>query len=365
MKKLKLKRPRAIHALKKRVSKKTQAKEEATQLREALESLPRITNETVTEHREEIISKARKYIYPLEHSKHRVVLVSTSLLCAAIIIFFVYTGLALYRFQSYSTFLYDVTQVIPFPIAKAGSDYVAYENYLFELRHYIHYYQTQQKIDFSTVAGQQQLDSFKKQALQQVIDNAYIKQLSAKYNVSVSDADVNNEVNLLRQQNLIGNNNQVFADVLNQYWGWSISDFKRELKQQLLAQKLVSTLDTSTHQRAQAVLTELQGGADFATVAQQSSDDTTTKGNGGQLGFLVSKNNQDLAPQTVNQLFNMQPGQLSGIINIGTGLEIVKVLSVQNGQIQAAHILFNFQPISTYLNPIKNQENPHTYVSVN
>src|ERR1039458_1937006 len=37
---------------------------------DALSNVPRITNETVIDHREEALSSARKYIYPLQHSKH-------------------------------------------------------------------------------------------------------------------------------------------------------------------------------------------------------------------------------------------------------------------------------------------------------
>src|ERR1700761_5086174 len=63
---------------------------------EALSNVPRITNETVGEHREEVLSSARKYIYPLQHSKHRVVRVSIGLFLAVLVIFFVVSGLALY-----------------------------------------------------------------------------------------------------------------------------------------------------------------------------------------------------------------------------------------------------------------------------
>ncbi len=35
------------------------------------ETMPRITTETIAAHREEVIGKARKYIYPLQHSKNR------------------------------------------------------------------------------------------------------------------------------------------------------------------------------------------------------------------------------------------------------------------------------------------------------
>ena len=68
---------------------------------------------------------------------------------AAIIGLLVYCSLALYKFYQYNTFVYRVTQVIPFPIAKAGSHYINYENYLFELRHYVHYYETQQQRNFA------------------------------------------------------------------------------------------------------------------------------------------------------------------------------------------------------------------------
>src|SRR5581483_8558062 len=65
-------------------------------LEQAIEVVPRITNETVAEHREEVLSSARKYIYPLRHSSHRIVIISVSLFAAVVILFFSYCALALY-----------------------------------------------------------------------------------------------------------------------------------------------------------------------------------------------------------------------------------------------------------------------------
>lgn len=347
-----------------RVPKFLSRNEPESKLTEAIESLPRITNETVAEHREQLLRGSRKYIYPLKHTKRRVVVTSVTLLTTAVVLFFAYTILSLYRFQSNSTFIYYVTQVIPFPIAKAGPDFVAYENYLFELRHYMHYYQTQQQVNFNSPAGQQQLDAFKKQALDEVVQGAYVKQLAAKYDVSVSDQEVNNEVSLLQQQNRLGSSNQEFADVLKEFWGWSVDDFKRELKSQLLAQKVVAKLDTGTYVRANAALQQLQQGTDFGKLAGQVSDDTTTKGNGGQYGYEISSNDQSLPPQVIAELFKLQPGQVSGVINTGYTLEIVKVISTANGKVQAAHIAFNFQSISNYVTPLEKQQSPHYFVSV-
>ena len=136
----------------------------------------------------------------------------------------------------------------------------------------------------------------------------------------------------------------------------------RELKQQLLAQKVVSVLDTNTHKRAQDVLTLLQNGTDFATLAGQVSADTTTKSNGGQFGFSIDKGSQTVPPQTINALFSLKPGQTSDVINIGYGLEIDKVLSAQGTKIQAAHIVLNFSDINSYLNPLKQKEKTHTFI---
>lgn len=338
--------------------------EPESRLQTAIENLPRITNETVAEHREELLSKSRKYIYPLKHTKHRVVVVSASLVVAAVVIFFAYVGLALYRFQSSSTFLYYVTQVLPFPIAKAGPSFVSYQSYLFELRHYEHYYETQQQVNFDSTSGKQQLAAFKKQALQQVIDDAYVKQLATQYHVNVSGSDVDSEVTLLRQQNRLGSSDQQFADVLKAFWGWSVGDFKHELSSQLLAQKVVSTLDTGTHARAQAALAKLKHRANFAKLAKQVSDDNTTKAGGGVYPFQIDQTTQNLPPQVVNELFSLRPGQISGIINTGYTLEIVKVISHQNGKIQAAHIALNFRSINTYINPLKVQKKPHVLIKL-
>ncbi len=351
------------HKIKKFFAKRSLRKAEPEKsLEEAISNLPRITNETVAEHREEVLSSARKYIYPLQHSLRRIVAISASIFVVLVVAFFVYCFLALYKFGTTSTFIYRVTQVIPFPIAKAGPHWVAYENYLFELRHYIHYYQTQQKVDFNGKSGKQQLQAFRKTALQIVIDDAYIKQLAAQHHVTVSDKEVDAEIALLRSQNRLGSSDQVFADVLREFWGWSIDDFKRELKSQMLAQKVVSVLDTQTHDRAQNVLNQLNAGADFATLATQYSDDANTKTKGGDYGVAIDKNNRDLSPQVVDMLFKLQAGQYSAPVETPLGLEIVKVREVDGSAVRASHIFFQFRSINTYLDPLKAKEKPRDII---
>jgi len=331
---------------------------------EALSIVPRITNETVAEHREAVLSGARKYIYPLQHSKRRIVRISISLLVLAVVAFFTYCGVGLYKLQLTSGFIYDVTRVIPFPVAKAGPSFVGYESYLFELRRNMHYYETQQRTNFATRDGRVQLQRLKQQAMNAVITDAYTKQLAVKNNVSVSNQEVDAEVQLVRNQNRLGSNDRVFKDVLNEFWGWSVDDFKRELKQQLLQQKVASKLDTATQKRAASVLQQLQGGADFATLATQSSDDDPTRGTGGLYPTAIKRTDHNIAPHVTDELFKLKAGQISGIINTGYTLEIVKVIEVNGNSVRAAHIQFDFSDISTFIKPLKVQSKPSYFIKV-
>src|SRR5665213_2657171 len=332
------------------------------------EPVPRITNENITEHREEVLKGARKYIYPLQHSKKRIVSVTLTLAAAAALTFLVYCSLALYHFYQYNIFLYRVTQVVPFPIAKADGNYVSYENYLFELRHYIHYYQSQQQLDFAS-SGKQQLYRFRQQALSNVLDQAYTKIIARQNGVGVSGPEIDSRIAEVRNQNRLGTNNKVFADVLRDYWGWSINDFKRILKQEILSEKVAAKLDTQTNQRAQSALTQLKSSTDFATLAKTASDDPAAPTTGGDFGFAITKSNPNVSPELIDAMFKLKPGEISGIVlaspvisGAPPSLQIVKVTQNDGKTVSALHIVFNLKPTSTYVNALKTKKPPHLYV---
>lgn len=329
----------------------------------SLEDVPQITNETIAEHREEVLKGARKYIYPLQHSKHRIVLITSIIIIGAVVSFLVYCALALYRYHQYNTFIYRVTQVAPFPIARVGNRFVAYENYLFELRHYVHYYQNQLNQGF-TGEDAQQLVAYRKQALQDVINNAYIKTLAAKNNIGVSDREVQDRINQVRAQNRLGSNNKVFADVLRSYWGWSVNDFKRSLKDQILAEKVIAKLDTETTTRANQALAQLRAGADFTTIAKQYSSDPSVATNNGDYGFSITKDNPNIHPNVATELFKLKTGEVSNIINAGQTLEIVKVTQVNGDVATAQHISFKLKDSQTFIDQIKKTTPTHNYVTL-
>jgi parvulin-like peptidyl-prolyl isomerase len=340
------------------------AKPTEERISDALQTVPRITNETVAEHREEVLSSARKFIYPLQHSRHSIVRISLGIFAAVVVAFLAFCGLALYKFQSTGGFIYDVSRVLPFPVAKAGNSWVSYESYLFELRRNMHYYHTQQQANFKDKSGKEQLARLKQQAMTTVVRDAYVKQLAKENNATVSGQEVNNQVIMVRNQNRLGNNDRVFKEVLSEFWGWSEDDFKRELKQELLQQAVVAKLDTQTSERANAALKQIKGGADFATVASQLSEDQSTKASGGQFPAPITPSDRNMAPAITDEVFKLNPGQISPIINAGYTLEIIKVVDASANSRHAAHVQFIFKDISTYTQPVEKKEPPTHYIKV-
>jgi peptidyl-prolyl cis-trans isomerase C len=73
---------------------------------------------------------------------------------------------------------------------------------------------------------------------------------------------------------------------------------------------------------AAEILKQLRAGADFAKLASENSDDATAA-KGGDLGFFGKG---DLPPDFEKVAFSLKPGTMSGVVELQTGLHIIKVL---------------------------------------
>lgn len=326
------------------------------------DAIPRITNETVSQHREEVLSGARKYIYPLKHSRHKVVLISVTILVVVLISFMSYLLLSLYKFQSTSEFTYQVTKIVPLPVARVGGKFISYENYLFELRRYIHYFESQPNVDFNTPQGKSQLDEQRKKALEKVVDQAYVKKMAKERDITVTGEEVDAQIKMLKEQNRLGNDSKVFEDVLKDYYGWSVSDFRRTIADQLLAQKLRASLNPAAAAKAKDALAQLKSGKEFATVAKELSEDAGTKDKGGEYGYLISKTDRSIPAQITSALFGLKPGQYSDVIDVGYGLVIVKNVGTEGDKAKAAVIVVKYEELDKFLNDYKAKQKATVYI---
>lgn len=307
-----------------------------------------ITNQTVAEHREEVLKRARKFKYPLQHSKHRVLIISTFLTVLAIGGFVLYAGFLLYRQQSTSAFGYNITKLAPFPVARLDGDLVPYEQYLFELRHYLYYKRTQENLDFNSPEGKSQYEGIKQLTLQKVLRDEYVRKLAKQNGVTVNKHDIDVAVTQLRGQQVISDN-KTFEGVLRSFYDWSEADLRRVLYQQLLRQKILAVIDKDKVAKAESVLQQIKAGADFGETAKANSDDADTKANGGVIDKTITRSSRDFTAAQLETIYSLQVNQVSDVTETPRGLEIMKVLESDGQKVKIAHILIAYRDLDQYL----------------
>jgi parvulin-like peptidyl-prolyl isomerase len=193
----------------------------------------------------------------------------------------------------------------------------------------------QSGVDLNTPQGAAQLEQEKQQALDNMIDDVLVMQEAARQGVAVSDAELDAEM----QKIITGLGGQAKFEEQLKLAGQTLEEARSMQRMQMLYLKMrdrvVSNLQTAeqVHARhilvdsqatAQALLAQIQAGADFGQIAQQSSQDTLTRANGGDLGWFARGTLS--AKEVEDAAFALQPGQLSGVVQSAFGYHLVQVL---------------------------------------
>lgn len=88
--------------------------------------------------------------------------------------------------------------------------------------------------------------------------------------------------------------------------------------------------------RAEALLAEINAGAEFERIARRESADSGSREQGGDLGW---HRRGVMVPEFERWMFTLRPGQLSPIVETMHGFHLIRVDRVQPGEVKARHIL--------------------------
>ncbi len=80
--------------------------------------------------------------------------------------------------------------------------------------------------------------------------------------------------------------------------------------------------DAAAKAKAQGLLTQIRGGADFATLARANSDDPGSKQSGGELGYV--KRNHQMVPAFESAAMGLKAGQTSDLVKTDFGYHIIQ-----------------------------------------
>jgi foldase protein PrsA len=184
--------------------------------------------------------------------------------------------------------------------------------------------------------GQAQLAQVRQNVLNGLIEQAIIEQAAAAAGIGVSEDELEATV---QESIALGQGQESFTQWLAEN-NMTMEEFRQTQRSQLLASKMIDHITasvpttaeqvharhirTSDPAKAQALLDELKSGANFAALAQQSSEDVGTAANGGDMGWFP-RDVPLMPPEVVETAFALQPGETSGVVESEQGYHIIKV----------------------------------------
>lgn len=248
----------------------------------------KITNETVAEHRERVLAGGRKFKYPVQYQRHKLIRNTVLISVGALILLIVLGWHQLYVAQNSSKLFYRITQLVPVPVASVNGEQVRYSDYLMRYRSSVYYLQQQNTLNLNSKDGKRQSEFVKRQEMDRAEKNAYVRQLARKHGIKVSDEEVMNFIKRDTDSRSVSLN-AYEKTVLLTFYDWSLDEYKSVVKDELLKRKVRLTVDVTARKRIEDLQQQVIGGADMATVATASSEDETTKANGGDSGELSLK----------------------------------------------------------------------------
>ena len=323
----------------------------------------RITNETVAEHRERILAGGRKFKYPVQYARHKLV-INTILISVGMVVLLVVVGWwQLYLAQNTSNFVYRLTQIVPLPVAEVEGQQVRYSDYLMRYRSSMHFLQQQNMINLNSKDGTRQVEHVKRQSLDEAVANAFAQKLATANGVSISRESIDDFIKKERESQKSSLSEQAFESVvLKGFYDWSVDEYRDVVSDNLLRRQVAFAVDKTAKNGAAKALQRLKKGEKFSKVVAQYSDDTTTKVNGGDVGF-VSKSSQD-ANGLMKAVKQLKKGKVSGVIKGTDGYYIVKLIESNDDAVHYARIHIALKEFDKQLKSVKLGEKVKEYIDV-
>ena len=317
--------------------------------------------EKVDERREEVLARGRKFKYPLQWTKHRVVI--NTILIAVIVIAILFTSgwLALYQFGMTDEMLYRVTKILPVPVATVDGENVAFSDYLMFYRSSMTSIERQSgNVDNQGNENDLRLQ-YKRAALSESEDFTYAAKLAKELELEVTDEEVANE--FARHLSIGGTerSEESFMKIVSDNFGLDKSEYERMLYLTLLKSKVEITIDEAANKtaaRVEALLAE--NGGDYTAVAETLGDAIIYEETGGMVP------NQNIDGGRAAEAFKLEPSQQSGrfISMSGDGYYFVKLIAKTDTEVNFVSIKVPFTEFNSRMAALRDENKIQEFVTI-
>ena len=339
-------------SLKKKILKKSNAQE--TQV-------AKITNTTLEEQRKEILNKGKKFKYPVQYSKNRLV---GNALIIALVILITGSGLLwyqLYQAQNTGEFIYRFTTVIPFPVANVDGENALYRDYLMEYRANMQIANAK-KDEIESANNVKALSVLNKnKAMKNAIANAYAQKKAREMGISVSEKEIDEAFDAQRKTQNTELTESALYKIAADNYGLSPSEYRRMfIELPLLRRKVTAEIDKNAATTRDEVVKYLNDNSnDFSKAAEQFGDKIEYNKPG-----KVRKTNIDGGRSRVASQLNVGEVSKPFISNAGDGYYIVKLIEKSDNEISYESIKIKFTEFNSQLEKLEKEGKVKKYIKV-
>ena len=325
----------------------------------------RITNETVAEHRERILAGGRKFKYPVQYARHKLVFNAIIITIGAALLLVFLGWWQLYPMQNSSAFMYRLTRIIPAPVASVNGEQVPYRDYLIQYRGSEYYLEKYGEIKLNTEDGKRQLDYIKRQSLDKAEQVAYARQLARQHDVSVSSKDVNDFIDQERNTANGRVSQETYNASIQMLYDQTSDDYRLSVANGILKTKVAFAVDAEATAQVKKVLELVPAsGDDYGKVAEQMADSKGAKVVAGQSGMVdVTSKYGGLR---VSEVAKLSVGQTSGALRSTTddGYYIVKIMNKNDTQVEFIYVHIPLSKFANDFAALKKDGKIHEYIKL-
>lgn len=325
----------------------------------------RITNETVAEHREKVLAGGRRFKYPHQYVRHKLVINAVIITMATVIIVSIVGWWQLYLVQNTSEFAYRTTRVIPVPVASIDGASVRYSDYLMRYRSQELWLRNQGQLGIANQDDSRQLSFIKRAVMDGLLADIYAQKRADEFHVSASDKDV---------QKVVDNNRNTATGRITQSsydastldtLGYAPDEYRHILEQSLLRQRVAYAMDVQAKEiksQIDAIVTKQKKPVlqDIVVTYNKAHSNKVEFGASG----LVPRNNQDGGLSQI--ALSLKNGEISGAreSTTGDGYYFVQRLSADERQVSYQYIKVSLTVFNNSIAKLKNEHKIKEYISI-
>lgn len=324
----------------------------------------RITNETVAEHRERILAGGRRFKYPMQYARHKLVFNTIILTFAALVLVVLVGWWQLYLVQNTSPFFYRVTRVLPLPVASVDGEMVRYGDYLMYYNSSAHYLQKSEQLNLQSEDGKRQLAYIKRKSMDTVVADAYAMKIAREKGIVISEDRINKVIE--EDRNTVNgriSQETYDASALN-VLGWTPEEYRQDIKGKLIRQDVSYAIDENAKKKEEQAATLVKApNAELDKIAIDLGGEGDEKATVGVSG-LVPHANRDGGLSAA--ALKLEKNQVSGVIKTttGDGYYFVKQLEKTDSQVSYSFLKIPLTQFGKRLAELRKDNKVQEYIHV-